>query len=156
MRAARRALGVLAQLELAELHAQSIHQQQAPNQGLTRSQDQLDDLRRLNHAYQSGENSQHSAFGAGRHQPRRWRLRVQAAVARALFGRKYAGLAFKAEDRAVHVRLAGEHAGIVHQVARGEVVGAVGDDVELTEQLQRVGTGEPGLKGADVEKWIDP
>ena len=91
------------------------------------------DFGRLNHADQSGQNSEHSAFGARRHQSRRWRLGIQAAIARAFFGRENAGLAFEAENRAVNVGLAGEHAGVVHQIAGGKIVGAVGDDVEFAE-----------------------
>ena len=155
MRAAGRAIGILAQLEFAELHVQRIDQQQPADQRLAFAQNQLDDFGRLHHADQSGQNSQHAAFGAGWHQSRRWRLGIQAAVARAFLGREDAGLAFEAENRSVDIRLAGEHAGVVHQIARGKVVGAVGDDVELAKQFERIFAGEPGIKFPDVQKRID-
>ncbi len=98
MRAAHRALGIFAQLKLAELHTQGINQQQASNQRITIAQNQFDDFGGLDYSDQSGQNSQDSAFGAGRHQPRRWRLGIQAAVARALFCSEDAGLAFEAEN----------------------------------------------------------
>ena len=59
--------------------------------------------------------------------------------------REDAGLAFEAEDRAVDVRLAQEHAGVVDQVARREVVRAVDDDVVVLQDLERVGAGEHGV-----------
>src|SRR5207244_13429533 len=65
-------------------------------------------------------------------QSRRWRLGIEAAIARSFFGGEDAGLAFKAEDRSVDVRLAGEHAGVVHQVARGKVIRSE----EHTSELQ--------------------
>src|ERR1700678_145338 len=43
MRAASRAIRILAQLELAEAHVQRVHQQQAPDERLALAQDQLDD-----------------------------------------------------------------------------------------------------------------
>ena len=39
MRAARRAIGVLAQLQLAELHAQRVYQQQSSNQRFANAED---------------------------------------------------------------------------------------------------------------------
>ena len=103
-------------------------------------------FRRLNHADQSGQNAQHSTFGAGRNKARRWRLGIQAAIAWAIFGGKDAGLAFEAENRAVDVRLAGEHAGVVDQIARGEIVGAVDDDVEVAKDFERVVAGQPRVE----------
>ena len=55
--------------------------------------------------------------------------RIEAAIARAVLGREHRRLSVEAEDAAVHVRLPEQHAGVVHQVARREVVGAVDDDV---------------------------
>src|SRR6476659_6843762 len=109
MSSAGRAIGILAQLEFAELHIQGIDQQEAANQGFAFAQNQLYDFGRLHYADQPWQDAQHAAFGAGWHQTRRWWLGIQAAIARAVPGRKHAGLAFEAEDRSVDVRLAGEH-----------------------------------------------
>ena len=154
MSSADRAIRILAQLEFAELHVQGIDQQQAANQGFAFAQNQLDDFGGLHHADQPRQDAQHSALGAGRHQARRWWLGIQAAIARAFFGREHAGLAFEAENRSVDIRFAGKHAGIIHQVAGGKIVGAVGDDVELAEKLRarsrwRAGCQISGYSGTD-------
>ena len=69
--------------------------------------------------------------------------------------REDAGLALEAEDAAVGVGLAGEDAGVVDEVAGLEVVGAVGDDVVVLEDLERVGAGEHGVVLDDVEEGIE-
>jgi hypothetical protein len=43
--------------------------------------------------------------------------------------REDAHLALKLENAAVHDRLPDQHRGIVHQVTRGEIVGAIDDDI---------------------------
>src|SRR5262249_31599694 len=145
MLAARRAVGILAQLQFAEFHAQRVDQQEPPDERVACTKDQLDDLCRLHHPHEAGENSKHSAFGAGWNESRRWRLWIKTAIAWSFFGGEYAGLAFEAEDRSVHIGLAGEHAGVVHQIARGEVVGGVSNDVEVTEEIEGVLAGKPRL-----------
>ena len=116
--------------------------QQAPDERLAFAENQLDDLRRLDHADQPGQDAEHAALRAGRNEARRRRFRVEAAVARTLFGRKDTRLAFKAKNRTVGVRLAGEHAGVIDQVARLEVVRAVGDDVVVAKDIERVRAGQ--------------
>ena len=153
--AADRALGILAQLQFAEAHAERIDQQQAADERVAFAQNELDDLSGLDDADQAGQNAQHAAFSATRHQAGRRRLRIEAAVAGAVLGREDAGLAFKAEDRAVRIRLAQQYAGIVDQVARGKVVGAVGDDVVVLENFERVGAGEHRLVLDDVQRGIE-
>ena len=98
----------------------------------------------------------HPALRTGRHQPRRWRLRIKAAVARSIFGGKHAGLPFEPENRSVNIRLAGEHACVVHQIARGKVIRAVGDDVEVAKNFQRILAAQPRVEFAQIQKWIDP
>src|SRR5205085_7849898 len=115
------------------------------------AEDELDYFRCLNYAKQAGQDAEHSAFSARRNQAWRRRLRIKAAIARAIFGGEDAGLAFKAEDRCIDVRLAAEHARVVHQIARREVVGAVGDDVEICEHLKRVLAGEARLKWLHID-----
>ena len=65
----------------------------------------MDGFRRLDQADRARQNSQHPAFGAARHQARRWRLGIQAAIARAALIREHRGLAFEPEDGSVDVRL---------------------------------------------------
>src|SRR4029077_5206530 len=98
---------------------------------------------------------QHSALGAGRNQPwRRW-FGIQAAVARTFLRCENTGLALEAENRSIDVGLARKDTGIVHQVARRKIVGAVGDDVEFLKQFQRIFAGKPGIEFTNVQKWID-
>src|SRR6185437_2619790 len=66
MRAADRAIGVLAELKLAEAHAERVNQQQPPDKRLALAKDELDGLGGLNEAQQSGQDSEDSALGAGR------------------------------------------------------------------------------------------
>ena len=60
-------------------------------------------------------------------------------------------LAVEPQNRAVHVRLAQQHAGIVHEVASGKVIGAVNDDVVITQNLQRIRTGQLHFVSDDVD-----
>ena len=74
--------------------------------------------------------SAHDGTSAGRR-----RFGIKAAIAGAALGREDAGLALEAEDRAVDVGLAGEHTSVIDQIARGKVVGAVDDEVEVAEDV---------------------
>ena len=69
-------------------------------------------------------------------------------------GGEDAGLAFEAEDGAVGIRFAGEHAGVVDEVARGEIVSAVGDHVIVADNIERVLAGEHRLVFDDVEEGV--
>src|SRR3954453_1850044 len=133
MRTAHRAFRIFPQHQFPEFHPQCIDQEQSTDQRITNTKNELDDLGRLHYAHKTGQDSQDTALGAGWNQPRRWRLRVEAAIARAILGREYAGLSFKTKDRSVHIRLSRQHASVVYQIARGEVIGAIGDKVELAE-----------------------
>ena len=84
------------------------------------------------------EHAEDAALGAGRHHAWRRRLRVEAPVARAVFGPEDAGLAVKTEDRTPHVRLAEQHASIIDQVTGREIVCAVHDQVVVGEDLHDV------------------
>ena len=82
MRAANRALRVLSQFQLPKLEVKRVEQKQAADQRLPLADDELDGLERLNAANDTRQDTQHAALGAARHQARRRRLRVKAAVAR--------------------------------------------------------------------------
>ena len=81
--AAHRAIRILAQLQFAELHAQRVEQQQTADEAVARAENQLDRFHRLDRADDSRQHAKHAAFGARRHQSRRRRFGIQAAVARA-------------------------------------------------------------------------
>ena len=145
MRTADRAVGIFVQLQRAELHGERIDEQEATGEALADAQDQLDDFGGLDDADQTRENSEDSTLRAGGNKARRWRLRVEAAVAGRVLGGEDAGLPLEAEDGAVDVGLAGEDAGVVDQIAGLEVVRAVGDDVVVAEDFEGVGAGQHGV-----------
>ena len=97
--AADRALGIASQLQFTELHVQRIIQHQAIDQGRTFTEGQLQDFRGLNAADDAGQHTQHAAFRATGHHPRRWWLRIQAAIAGpAQRWSKHASLSFESEN----------------------------------------------------------
>ena len=147
--------GSLLQLELAEAHGERVDKKHAPNERLALAQNELDDLSGLDDADQAGKNAQHAALGTIGHQARRGRLGIEAAVAGPLARGKDAGLALKPENRPVDVGLAREDAGIVDQVARGEVVSAVGYDVIVLEDFEGVLAPEHGFVLDHVERGIE-
>ena len=69
--------------------------------------------------------------------------------------KEYRRLPVEAEDRAVDVRLLQQHAGVVGQVARREVVGAVDDDIVGREDRQCVGRGQPRLVQVEAHLGVD-
>src|SRR6266481_470953 len=155
MRAAHGTIRVLAQLELAELHRQSVKEQQAPNEIISAAENQLDRFHRLDGANDAGQNSKDATFGAGRHKSRRGRFGIEAAVARTIGHAENRRLPFKSENRTVHVRLFQQNTCVVDEIARGEIVGAVYDDIEVLEELERVGAGQLRLERLDLNVRIE-
>src|SRR5579883_543532 len=110
---ANRAIGISAQAQFTEAHAQRVEQQQAAGKRFAGAKNQLDRLHGLERAHNSGKDAQHATFCAGRHKSgRRW-FRIQAAVAGSALIMKDGALAFEAEDRAVNVGLIQQHARII-------------------------------------------
>jgi len=64
-------------------------------------------------------------------------------------------LTLEAVNRPPHVRLSGQHGGVVDQIAGGEVVGAVHDQVVLPEQVDGVGGLQPKLVQSHVDQRVD-
>src|SRR6266849_6191362 len=155
IRAAHRASFIFAQLQLAELQRHGVEQQQTAGERITFAENQLDGLHGLQRADNSRQYAKHAAFGATGHQARRRRLRIQASVARAIGHAEDGHLPFKAENRAVDIGLAEKDAGVVHQIARGKIVGAVDDDVVILEKFQRVFAGEFHLVSGDLNVGIE-
>ena len=124
-----------------------------PISGSPAAQNQLDGFGGLDHADQARQNAEHAAFGARGNQARRRRLGIEAAIARPVLGREHAGLAFETENRAVDVRFASQHAGVVDQVAGWEIVGAVGDDVVFAEDVQRVFARESSVECLRISRY---
>src|SRR5215204_6097171 len=153
--AANRALRILAQFELAELHRPRVKQQQTIDQQIFRTENDLDRFVCLDRPDNARQYTEHTTFRARRHEAGRRRLRIQAAIARALLGPEDARLTFKPENRAVDVWLAAQHTRVVHEIARGKVVSAVDDDVVVAEESHRVVTRETRLVRFDLDVRID-
>src|SRR6185437_14042991 len=122
---------------------------------LADADNELHRLGRLNHAHQARKHAEHAAFGAAGHETRRRRLRIPAAIAGAIGQGQHRGLSFKAENAGVDVGYAAEHAGVVDQVARWEIVGAVHDQIVAAEDLERVLAGELGFVADDLDAGAD-
>src|SRR5205085_2267201 len=69
--AAERACGVLVERQLAELHRQRVDEQQAADQRLAGTEDDLDRLGGLERADDAGQHAEHAALFARRHELRR-------------------------------------------------------------------------------------
>src|SRR5882724_11529313 len=77
-------------------------------------------------------------------------FRIEAAVARTIGHSENGGLPFESEDRAVDVGLSQEDAGIVDEIARGKIVGAIDDDVEVFEKFESVGASQLRFERLDL------
>ena len=152
---ADRAVDVAPQLQLAEAHVPGVIEQQTTDQRRPAAEEQLDGLRRLDRTDDARQHAQHATLGATRDQPgRRW-LGIEAAIARSTLGCEDRRLPLEAEDAAVSVGLSEDHARIVDEIPRREVVGAVEDDVIVAEDLERVLRGQRGLVAVDLERRIE-
>ncbi len=114
----------------------------------------FDGLGCLQCADDPGQHAEDSTFGARGNQSGRRRLRIQASIARPAGIAEYADLPLEAENRTVDVRLAEENASVVHQVARGEIVGAIDDDVVIAEEVERILAGQPSFVLIDLNVGI--
>jgi hypothetical protein len=89
-----------------------------------------------------GQDTEHATFCARRNQARRRRFRIYAAVARPAGSAEDAYLAIEAKNGTVDVGLAEQDRCVVHQIAGGEIVGAVDDHVVIAKQFERVFAGQ--------------
>src|SRR3954447_3892760 len=135
---ADRALGVAADLELGGRRSQRVVHEQAADERVAGADDQLHDLGRLEQAHRARQHAEHAVRAARRGELVGRRLREQAAVARAVVRLEDAKLPLEAEDRGRHDRDLEAHRRVVEQVARGEVVDAVDDDVPALDDLHDV------------------
>jgi len=97
--------------------AERVVGQEPPDQGLAHPDQELDGLRRLDHADHAWEHAQDPGLASAGHEPRRRRRRVQAPIARALVGGEDRGHALELEDGAVDIGLARQVAGVVDEIA---------------------------------------
>src|SRR3989454_2412632 len=155
IRSADRALGVLAQLELPELHPERVEDEETTDQGVAASEEKFDRLDRLDRSDNAREHPEHSALRTRRDEAGRRRFRVQTPVTRTLRRVEDARLAFEAEDRSVDVWLVQEDRRIVHEVSGREVVRSIDDDVVVFQNVQCVLRGEARLVRLDVDVRVD-
>ena len=128
--AANGALGITAQFQLTKFHVQRVEEQKPIHQRRTFSEGEFQNFRGLDAADDARQHAKHAAFRAAGHHSRRWRLGVQAPIARpAQFRREHAGLAFEPKNGAVHVWFLEQHASVVGQIARGKIIRAIHHDV---------------------------
>ena len=103
---------------------------EAADEWFANTHDQFDGLNRLHDADHSWQNAQHATLGAAWHHAWRWRLGVEATVARASQVRgKNRALSVEAEDRAVDVWLLEKNTDVVAQIARGKIIRAIDHDI---------------------------
>ena len=120
------------------LHAQGIHQPQASDQRLARAEDEFDGLGGLGRANESGQGADDPGLGTVGDLTGMRRMGKETAIARPLGMGQDRDLSLETQDTAVHIGLAREHTGVVHQVACGKIVRAVNDQVVLTDQIQGI------------------
>ena len=153
MVAADGALRIAAQFQFAELHVERVEQQQAADERSAFAERELQNFRGLDAADDAGQHAEHAAFRATRHHAGRRRFGIKTAIARpAQMRREHAGLAFEAENGAVDVRLLEQHAGVVGEIARREIVRAVHDDVVWADDFERVFAGDAGVVDDDFAR----
>src|SRR5579875_1023277 len=137
--AASRTVRVFVETQLTELTSESIIGHHATHQWLTQVEQKLDGLGRLQDADDAGQNAQHASLGAAWSQRGRRRLRIKAAIARPLVGFEDGQLPLKAEDAAMNNGLVRDDGGVVEQIARGEVVGAIDDKLVVGDDARHIG-----------------
>ncbi len=129
---------VAEQAQFAELSGEGIVGHQTANQGIADAEQEFDRLGRLEQTDDTGQYAQHAGFRAAWRKRGRRRLGIEAAIARPLVRLEDGQLTLEAEDAAVHDRFVGDERGIVQQVARREVIGAVDDDIVVGDDARHV------------------
>src|SRR6185437_5373205 len=84
----------------------------------------------------------------------RRRLAEETAITRTVLRTKNRRLSLEAKDASERVRLAEQHRRIVRQIASGEVVRSVHNDIEVTHDFERVHRVEPSVEGLEMNVWI--
>jgi hypothetical protein len=154
--------GIPAVLQRLEAHRARVEHDQPADQALAETDDLADDLKRHQRAEHAGERAENAGLCASRHRAGRRGLGKQAAIGRvaravrSFFVRANSGEgAVEDADGGGDQGLLRKEASIGDEIARGEVVGAVGDDVVAADQLEGVGRGEPRCMGLDRDMGIE-
>lgn len=147
--------GIGGEAQGARGHRERIPEEEAAGERFAEAGEDFDRFGGLDGADEAGEDAEDAGFGAVGHGAGRGWLGEEAAVGGAAAEIEDAGLAFEALDRAVDEWAVGEHAGVVDEIARGKIVGAVEDDVVRGDEGEGVGAREAGDDGRDGEKRIE-
>ena len=129
--------------------------QEAADGGFADSRQQLDGFHGLQATDDAGEDAEDSAFGAIRHGAGLGWVWEKTAVAGAAQMRgKNRDLSLEAEDRSVDVGDTEKNGDVVAEVAGGEVVGAVDEEIVSARDLHGVLRAENIVDGGDLDVRI--
>ncbi|OLB73875.1 MAG: hypothetical protein AUI16_16080 [Alphaproteobacteria bacterium 13_2_20CM_2_64_7] len=132
-------------LQRLEAHGAGVEHEEPPDEPLAETDDFPDHFERHQRAKHAGERAEDAGLRAGRNRAGRRRLGEQAAVGRVGRSVGFALVRAQRGERAVEnadgggdERLLGEETGIRDEIARGEIIGAVGNDVVAPDERERV------------------
>ena len=129
--------------EFAELERKPVDVQQTSHQRTSQTGEQFDRLERLQRPDNARQHAENPRFGAAGHCAGIRRMRIEAAVAGTSQRRgKDRDLSLESPDRAVDIRDAQRHAGIVRGVARCKIVAPVDHHIPPPGEIERVAGGE--------------
>src|SRR2546430_1220417 len=152
--AADRAVRIATEMDLAKAFLERVVEKVTTDEWLTDPEQQLDRLRGLKRADDSGQNAENPGLRARRRElGGRW-LGKEAAVARTLEGLEDRDLALEAEDGSMHDWDAVFHGRIVQEIAGGEVVSAVDHDVVVPDDPVDVRGGQALFVSNDLDVRI--
>lgn len=148
------AVVVAANLECSEFLVERVIHQKAPDERVADAENQLHDFGGLQKAHDSRQDAENASFLAGRSELCGWRLRIQAAVARAFLGLDDRDLTFKAENGAGDIGDTKVHTGVIDQITGGEIVATVDHNVVSVEDIEHVLGGEAGVVRVDLHVGV--
>ena len=130
---------VASDLERSELRFERVVHQQLADEGFAEAHDELGRFRRLNGAHGAAQRAEHARVLAGGHHTGGRRFGIEAAVAgSALTGVVDGRLALELEDGGVDDGFSEKYRCVVHEIAGGEIVRPVDDDVVVLQEVERV------------------
>src|SRR6266516_6555754 len=132
-------LRIAVEPQFIKLACESIIGHQPANQRVTDTKYQLDRLRCLQQANDTRKHAQYTGLSTARRQRDGGRLWIETAIAGSLIRLKNGQLAFKTEDTAMHDRLIGHQCSVVEQIARGEIISAINNDIVISDDACYVG-----------------
>ncbi len=154
--AADRAGGVAPEGEGAGGHGERVEVEETPDERLAETGEELDGFGGLECSDETGDCAEDAGFGAGGDGAWGRRGGEHAAVAGATGGGVEDGeLAFEAMDGAVDVRDAAPCGDIAAEVARGEVVSAVEDEIAAVGEVHGVGGAEAVVDDGDAKGGVE-